>query len=104
MISHLKQDTFPLLYILLILFLLSSAHNSAGPKMDIVLEEDGQQTGFLACSVEEYADAILKIIRMSESERLEMASAARSRAGRFSEQRFYQDFKAAIQPILNRGS
>lgn len=80
------------------------AHNSAGPKMDIVLEEDGQQTGFLACSVEEYADAILKIIRMSESERLEMASAARSRAGRFSEQRFYEDFKAAIQPILNRGS
>ncbi|KAK9989570.1 hypothetical protein SO802_029809 [Lithocarpus litseifolius] len=36
------------------------AHNSAGPKMDIVLEEDGLQTGFLACSVEEYADAILK--------------------------------------------
>ncbi|KAM3757709.1 hypothetical protein ACB098_02G209900 [Castanea mollissima] len=80
------------------------AHNSAGPKMDIVLEEDGQQTGFLACSVQEYADAILKIIRMSESERLEMASAARRRAGRFSEQRFYQDFKAAIRPILNRGS
>ncbi|KAK2423353.1 GDP-Man:Man(3)GlcNAc(2)-PP-Dol alpha-1,2-mannosyltransferase [Trifolium repens] len=33
------------------------AHNSAGPKMDIVLDEDGQQTGFLACTVEEYADA-----------------------------------------------
>ena len=73
---------------LLILFLISTAHNSAGPKMDIVLEEDGLQTGFLACSVEEYADAILKIMRMSESERLEMAAAARSRAGRFSEQRF----------------
>ncbi|KAF3942874.1 hypothetical protein CMV_030511 [Castanea mollissima] len=79
------------------------AHNSAGPKMDIVLE-DGLQTGFLACSVEEYADAILKIMRMSESERLEMAAAARSRAGRFSEQRFYQDFKTAIRPILNTGS
>ncbi|KAL4614260.1 hypothetical protein ACB092_07G041400, partial [Castanea dentata] len=79
------------------------AHNSAGPKMDIVLE-DGLQTGFLACSMEEYADAILKIMRMSESERLEMAAAARSRAGRFSEQRFYQDFKTAIRPILNTGS
>ncbi|KAM4087949.1 hypothetical protein ACB094_07G034400 [Castanea mollissima] len=79
------------------------AHNSAGPKMDIVLE-DGLQTGFLACSVEEYADAILKIMRMSESERLEMAAAARSRAGRFSEQRFYQDFKTAIRLILNTGS
>ncbi|KAL9375495.1 hypothetical protein Peur_032374 [Populus x canadensis] len=40
------------------------------PKMDIVLEEDGQQTGFLAQNVEEYADAILKVLRMPETERL----------------------------------
>ncbi|GMY08240.1 GDP-Man:Man(3)GlcNAc(2)-PP-Dol alpha-1,2-mannosyltransferase [Fagus crenata] len=80
------------------------AHNSAGPKMDIVLEEDGQQTGLLASSVEEYAVAILNIIRMPETERLTMAAAARRRAGRFSEQRFYQDFKDAIRPILNHGS
>ena len=38
--------------------------------MDIVLEEDGQQTGFLAQNVEEYADAILKVLRMPETERL----------------------------------
>ncbi|CAM9002609.1 unnamed protein product [Rhodiola kirilowii] len=38
------------------------AHNSAGPRMDIVLEEDGEVTGFLAQTVEEYADAILKVI------------------------------------------
>lgn len=76
------------------------AHNSAGPKMDIVLEEDGQQTGFLAQNAEEYADAIVKIISMPETERLEMAAAARRRAARFSEQRFYEDFKAAIRPIL----
>ncbi|KAL5577598.1 hypothetical protein UlMin_019297 [Ulmus minor] len=76
------------------------AHNSAGPKMDIVLEEDGQQTGFLAHSVDEYADAILNIIKMPEEQRLKMALAARRRANRFSEQRFYEDFKAAIRPIL----
>ena len=79
---------------------LSSAHNSAGPKMDIVLEEDGQQTGFLAQNAEEYADAIVRIILMPETERLEMAAAARRRAARFSELRFYEDFKAAIRPIL----
>lgn len=72
--------------------------------MDIVVEEDGQQTGFLAQNVEGYADAILKVIRMSETERLRMAAAARKRAGRFSEQRFYEDLKAAIQPILNHVS
>ncbi|XP_057979653.1 GDP-Man:Man(3)GlcNAc(2)-PP-Dol alpha-1,2-mannosyltransferase isoform X2 [Malania oleifera] len=80
------------------------AHNSAGPKMDIVLEEEGQQTGFLAQTVEEFAEAILKIVRMSESERLEMAAAARRRAGRFSEQRFYDDFKAAIRSLLCHAS
>jgi alpha-1,2-mannosyltransferase len=87
-----------------ILTLLSSAHNSAGPKMDIVLEEDGQQTGFLAQNVEEYADAFLKVLRMLETERLKMAAAARKRAGRFSEQRFFEDFKAAIRPMLNHVS
>lgn len=80
------------------------AHKSAGPKMDIVLEEDGQQTGFLAQNVEEYADAILKIIRMPESERFNMAAAARKRASRFSEQRFYEDFRAAIRPVMGTSS
>ena len=68
--------------------------------MDIVLDEDGQKTGFLAENIEEYADSILKVMRMSDPERLKMATAARKRAGRFSEQRFYEDFKAAVQPIL----
>ncbi|KAL8247800.1 hypothetical protein R6Q59_009016 [Mikania micrantha] len=77
------------------------AHNSAGPKMDIVLPEEGKETGFLAQTVEEYADAILKILRMSESEKHEMATAARKRANRFSEHKFYEDFKAAIRPILH---
>ncbi|KAJ9539895.1 hypothetical protein OSB04_026401 [Centaurea solstitialis] len=77
------------------------AHNSAGPKMDIVLPEEGQQTGFLAETVEEYSDAILKILRMSESEKHEIAAAARRRASRFSEQRFYEDFRDAIRPIIN---
>lgn len=80
------------------------AHKSAGPKMDIVLDEDGQQTGFLACTVEEYADAISRVIKMTEMERLQMAGAARKRASRFSEQRFCDDFKAAIRPILSRVS
>ncbi|KAH9602507.1 hypothetical protein KSS87_020966 [Heliosperma pusillum] len=78
------------------------AHNSAGPKMDIVLEEDGERTGFLAQTVDEYADAILQVLRMPEAGRLKMAAAARKRAGKFSEQKFYEDFKASIRPILSR--
>ncbi|TYJ35956.1 hypothetical protein E1A91_A05G274200v1 [Gossypium mustelinum] len=37
---------------------------------------------------------------MPESERLKIATAARRRASRFSEQRFYDDLKAAIRPII----
>ncbi|KAK6932994.1 ALG11 mannosyltransferase, N-terminal [Dillenia turbinata] len=80
------------------------AHNSAGPKMDIVKEEDGQQTGFLAWNVEEYVDAIVEVLQMPENERLRMAAAARKRASRFSEQIFYEDFKAAIGPIFSHAS
>ncbi|KAG0465537.1 hypothetical protein HPP92_019701 [Vanilla planifolia] len=78
------------------------AHNSAGPRMDIILEEDGQRTGFLASSKEEFADAILEVLRMNESERLKIAAAARRRAQRFSEKRFYECFKSAVLPILSR--
>lgn len=54
--------------------LIFSAHNSAGPKMDMVLPEDGKQTGFLACNVLEYADATLKIIRMPLAEHIDDCS------------------------------
>uniref|UniRef100_A0A0E0MP25 GDP-Man:Man(3)GlcNAc(2)-PP-Dol alpha-1,2-mannosyltransferase n=1 Tax=Oryza punctata TaxID=4537 RepID=A0A0E0MP25_ORYPU len=76
------------------------AHKSAGPMMDIVLDEDGQQTGFLASEKEEYAEAIVKVLRMPEAERHEMAAAARKRAQRFSERMFHEDFTDAVRPIL----
>ncbi|WVZ82717.1 hypothetical protein U9M48_029949 [Paspalum notatum var. saurae] len=77
------------------------AHKSAGPMMDIVLDEDGYKTGFLACEKEEYTNAIIKVLRMPEPERQEMAAAARKRAQRFSEQRFLEDFTEAVRPILS---
>ncbi|XP_010534609.1 PREDICTED: GDP-Man:Man(3)GlcNAc(2)-PP-Dol alpha-1,2-mannosyltransferase [Tarenaya hassleriana] len=80
------------------------AHNSAGPKMDIVLQENGQRTGLLAQTVEEYANAILEIVKMSETDRLKMAEATRKRAAKFSEQRFFDDFKTAIRHIFTSSS
>lgn len=76
------------------------AHNSAGPKMDIVLDEDGQKTGFLATNVDEFGDAVYVVMTMPEAERLNIAAAARKRASRFSEERFYDDFKAAMHDLL----
>lgn len=77
------------------------AHKSAGPMMDIVLDEDGHQTGFLASEKEEFTEAIIKVLRMPESGRQEMAAAARKRAQRFSDQRFHQDFTETVRPILS---
>ncbi|CAL9770857.1 unnamed protein product [Musa acuminata subsp. burmannicoides] len=69
------------------------AHNSAGPKMDIGFNEGGRQTGFLASNKEEYAEAILMVIKMPEAERLAIAAAARKHAQRCSEQKFFEDFQ-----------
>jgi alpha-1,2-mannosyltransferase len=69
--------------------------------MDIVLDEDGHQTGFLASEKEEYTEAIIKVLLVPELERQEMAAAARKRAQRFSEQRFHEDFTEAVCPILS---
>lgn len=80
------------------------AHDSAGPRMDIVLEEDGEATGFLAKTVEEYADAILEVINMPINQRLKIAAAARKRAARFSEEIFYHEFKDAVKPVFDHGS
>merc|ERR1711894_842892 len=44
--------------------LITIAHKSGGPLMDIVDESDQQQTGFLATTDVEYATSILKIINM----------------------------------------
>ncbi|EPS61953.1 hypothetical protein M569_12841, partial [Genlisea aurea] len=81
---------------------ISIAHNSGGPKMDILVDEGGRRTGFLAETVQDYADAIVEVVAMPEVDRLEISRAARERAiGQFSEQRFYQDFKAAVRPLMS---
>ncbi|XP_057252004.1 GDP-Man:Man(3)GlcNAc(2)-PP-Dol alpha-1,2-mannosyltransferase-like [Beta vulgaris subsp. vulgaris] len=64
------------------------AHNSAGPKMDIVLEEEGQQTGYLAQSENECAEAIPVVLRMPETDRLKIAAAAGSEQADFQSRNF----------------
>ncbi|BBM97969.1 alpha-1,2-mannosyltransferase [Marchantia polymorpha subsp. ruderalis] len=76
------------------------AHRSAGPMMDIVVEEEGQQTGFLAETVEEYAAAIYEVFTLPQEKRLQMAKAARKRALRFSAANFDERFKETMKLLL----
>ena len=52
------------------------AHNSAGPRMDIVTTD----TGFLCETAEEYSEAMETVLDMDERRRLEMAGLGRKRA------------------------
>ena len=77
------------------------AHNSAGPKMDIVCPMDGQRTGFLAATVEEYAAEMEKMLRLSPEEILEIQEAARRRTTMFSDESFKENFLQGISPMLD---
>ncbi|ELP88995.1 glycosyl transferase, putative [Entamoeba invadens IP1] len=62
------------------------ANNSAGPKLDIV----DQESGYLASTPDEYADAIFKIVSDDKAAEV-MSKHARIRAERFSVQNFEKE-------------
>lgn len=69
------------------------AHNSGGPKTDIV--EPGR-TGFLASTVNEYAAKICQVFEMSADDRDLMQRRAIESAKRFSDEAFSQ----AVQDVV----
>eukprot|EP00742_Colponemidia_sp_Colp-10_P003879 GILJ01004131.1.p1 GENE.GILJ01004131.1~~GILJ01004131.1.p1 ORF type:complete len:468 (+),score=60.41 GILJ01004131.1:111-1406(+) len=77
------------------------AHNSGGPKADIVVDLNGQKTGYLATEVSEYAECMAKALTsFDDPESMKLRRSARESTKRFSENQFYQDFKRCIQPVL----
>ena len=75
------------------------AHNSGGPKLDIVCECASQSTGFLADDVSSYAKSMHDIFSMSRDERTRMQLAARKATLRFSDQHFEDCFIDCIQNL-----
>lgn len=63
------------------------AHNSGGPKADIVVPYDDQPTGFLATTAIEYADCIHHIFS-NPGKATQMQIAGRRSAKRFSDEEF----------------
>lgn len=82
--------------------LVTLAHDSAGPKMDIVIDWNDRKTGFLADSVHGYTEALRKIFRMSPAERYQLCMNARDCVkNRFSEDTFKRRFLAETEVLLN---
>lgn len=80
---------------------LTLAHNSGGPRMDIVTEWNGYQTGFLADSEKTYSQAMKKIFSMKAEELDIIAKNAQECVQeRFSEKAFEKGFLDCINAII----
>lgn len=77
--------------------LLTLAHNSGGPKLDIIKENN---TGYFASNVDEFANTLYKLIKLSESEALKIRTQARQSIEKFSEQTFERSFSDIMEHLL----
>uniref|UniRef100_A0A8C2V200 GDP-Man:Man(3)GlcNAc(2)-PP-Dol alpha-1,2-mannosyltransferase n=2 Tax=Chinchilla lanigera TaxID=34839 RepID=A0A8C2V200_CHILA len=76
------------------------AHNSGGPKLDIVVPHEGEMTGFLAESEEDYAETMAHILSLSAEKRLQIRKSARASVSRFSDQEFEVSFLSSMEKLL----
>lgn len=89
------------------------AHNSAGPKMDIVVPHQGVATGLLAETPEEYADAMALVLGLEGGNKgwktwennetwttQEIRVAGRAGSQRFSETCFKEEFKVHMKRVV----
>jgi alpha-1,2-mannosyltransferase len=72
------------------------AHNSGGPKNDLVVPFEGKQTGFLATTPEEYAAAAFAAFNLPTSEDAELRRTAQESAARFSDEVFADGFQKVV--------
>lgn len=86
--------------------LIMIAHNSGGPKLDILARSKTDNAaappGFLCDTAASYAATIEKILRMDDAQLDSIRKAARQRASAFSDEIFDANFSAAFQPVLRR--
>jgi len=78
------------------------AHDSAGPKMDIVVSSDGEKVGYLADTVDGYVQCLKEIFHLKPNERYDIGVAARNAVKkRFSEDTFKKRFLVETECLLN---
>ncbi|XP_023727628.1 GDP-Man:Man(3)GlcNAc(2)-PP-Dol alpha-1,2-mannosyltransferase isoform X2 [Cryptotermes secundus] len=82
--------------------LIMVAHRSGGPLMDIIVESEGSQNGFLATDEADYAMAIATILKLSPHARKIIRDAARASVDRFSVEEFEKGFLRVIHPFSHR--
>lgn len=81
--------------------LIMVAHDSGGPQMDIVVDFEGQQTGYRATDAETYAQAMKDILESTDAERVCIRIAARSSVDRFSDAQFETAFLSCSETLFS---
>merc|ERR1719228_2542529 len=82
--------------------LLTVAHRSGGPLMDIVVEEQGARNGFLAITAQEYAAHIAYILALGEEGRELVRERARASTQLFSNAAFEAGWIRATDPLFSK--
>ena len=84
--------------------LITLAHRSGGPLMDIVVESpEESRNGYLAAGEEEYAEAIIEIVKdSSQAARAAIRERARDSVRRFSEPEFEAGWVRATEAMVGK--
>lgn len=80
--------------------LITVAHRSGGPLLDIIETSEASRLGFLAITAEEYAHTLRYILYLSDEEIGEIRERARASVDRFSRKKFQEEFLRAIDPLF----
>ncbi|ESP04419.1 hypothetical protein LOTGIDRAFT_198678 [Lottia gigantea] len=76
------------------------AHNSGGPKLDIVTEYNSLPTGYLANSEETYSAKMAEIFELGDKQKLNIIENARESVKRFSDAKFEDNFLHNVDSLL----
>ncbi|KAK3946443.1 GDP-Man:Man(3)GlcNAc(2)-PP-Dol alpha-1,2-mannosyltransferase [Diplogelasinospora grovesii] len=79
--------------------LISVVHDSGGPKLDIVVDVDGQPTGFHATTSTEFAQAFEKALSLPDTAAVRQR--ARQSAKRFTEEEFAKKWTAQMEKLVH---
>lgn len=80
--------------------LITVAHDSGGPQMDIVVPYEDSLTGLLASDVDSYAESLHIALTMCDADRANMQRAARCSAARFTDRNFEELFGEAMDLLV----
>ncbi|OCK99161.1 glycosyltransferase family 4 protein [Cenococcum geophilum 1.58] len=81
--------------------LISVVNDSGGPKLDIVVDIDGEPTGFHASTVSEYSKAFAKSLSFSPAETFAIRTRARKSALRFTDRGFAEKWIKHMERLVN---